>query len=350
MELYSLIIEMLEQGRPVAMARIINLKGSAPRSTGVSCILTDEGRLYGTIGGGSLEYQVQQKTIEIIKSKKSVLFEFTMGGEDVSDSQMLCGGEATIYIEPLTPDNSETLEVYRRLSRIRRNGQTGSLITRIATGTDAAVIGQRRLICKNGEEYGELEIPGQLVGTPGSGVARLRRENDSGSRVFFIEPFGLPDKVIIFGGGHVSTCLAPLLKPLGFSTTVVDDRREFANANRFPEADHIYAVSFNQVFDLFQTDSSTYIVIVTRGHKHDKEVLAESLRRPTAYIGMIGSRKKREAIYRALLEEGFTSSQLVAVYSPIGIDILSETPEEIAVSITAELIRVRAEKRSEANS
>lgn len=346
MNIYNLIAEMLGQGRFVILARIVNLKGSAPRSTGASCILTDEGKLFGTVGGGSLEHEVLRRARQIMKTKKSCLFEFTMLGEDVSDSQMLCGGKAMVYIEPLTPDNRETVEVYSNLSRMRHNGIAGSLVTLVKSGTDAVAAGQRLLISQSGEKYGKLDIPTHYVGIPGGGNPRLMETNGANGVGLFVEPFGQTDKVIIFGAGHISTCLAPLLKPLGFSTSVVDDRHEYANETRFPDADHVHAVPFKEAFKLLSVDSSTYIVIVTRGHAHDKEVLSESLRKPAAYIGMIGSRKKRETIYRALLSEGFLTTRLEDVYSPIGIDILSETPEEIAVSIAAELIRVRAERRA----
>jgi len=128
-----------------------------------------------------------------------------------------------------------------------------------------------------------------------------------------------------------------------FKTVVLDDREEFARKERFPAVDGIIVLaSFEQAFTNLDIDKDSYIVIVTRGHAHDKTVLAQALNTGAGYIGMIGSKSKRNAIYKALKEEGFTDKDIARVFSPIGLEILAETPEEIAVSITAELIKVRA--------
>ncbi|MFZ3046285.1 MAG: XdhC family protein, partial [Desulfatirhabdiaceae bacterium] len=138
---------------------------------------------------------------------------------------------------------------------------------------------------------------------------------------------------------------AILSKMIGFETVVLDDRPEFANRERFPEADEIRILSsFDCALDGLVIDGKGYIVILTRGHLHDKTVLGLALRKPARYIGMIGSRKKRDAIYRALEREGFSNDDLARVHSPIGLSIGAQTPAEIAVSIAAELIRVRRER------
>lgn len=151
----------------------------------------------------------------------------------------------------------------------------------------------------------------------------------------------------LFGAGHVSRQLARLTRMVGFRTVVLDDREEYANRERFPEADEI------RVLDRFENaltgseagisvNPNSFIVILTRGHSHDRTVLAQALGTPAGYIGMIGSRRKRDTIYRALLDEGFTEADLDRVHCPVGIDIGGETPEEIAVSIIAEMIQVRS--------
>jgi xanthine dehydrogenase accessory factor len=128
-----------------------------------------------------------------------------------------------------------------------------------------------------------------------------------------------------------------------FRTVVIDDRAEYANAERFARADRINVVpSFHQAFDGLDIDRDSFLVILTRGHLHDKTVLEQALKTDAGYIGMIGSRRKRDLIYRELLDKGFTSEDLGRVHAPIGLAIDAETPEEIAVSIVAELIQVRA--------
>jgi xanthine dehydrogenase accessory factor len=132
---------------------------------------------------------------------------------------------------------------------------------------------------------------------------------------------------------------------VGFRTVVLDDREEFADRGRFPWVDEIHVLeSFERAMDGLVINDESYLVLVTRGHAHDRTVLAQALRTTAGYIGMIGSRRKREAIYAALLEAGFTPRDLERVHCPIGLDIGAETPEEIAVSILAELIQMRARK------
>ncbi|MBU2578258.1 XdhC family protein, partial [Patescibacteria group bacterium] len=149
----------------------------------------------------------------------------------------------------------------------------------------------------------------------------------------------------IFGAGHISTFLSPLAKRVGFSVVVIDDRGEFANTERFPDADEIMVEPLSQSFDRIAVTPSSYIAIITRGHIHDHAVLKEALKQKPAYIGMIGSKRKREIIYQALIKEGTPKETLQKVHSPIGLAIGAETPEEIAVSIVAELIQERERLR-----
>jgi xanthine dehydrogenase accessory factor len=164
-----------------------------------------------------------------------------------------------------------------------------------------------------------------------------------GSGTFVLTELIAPEETVyLFGAGHVSRETAMLASRIGFETVVLDDRPEFANRERFPEADEIHVLSsYEQAMDNLVIDSRGYIVILTRGHLHDKTVLGQAVTTPARYVGMIGSRKKRDAIFRALAAEGISQNDLARVHSPIGLSIGAETPAEIAVSITAELIRVR---------
>jgi xanthine dehydrogenase accessory factor len=146
----------------------------------------------------------------------------------------------------------------------------------------------------------------------------------------------------VFGAGHVSRHIVPLAVTVDFKVVVIDDREEFADVCHFPDAKEVRQCLFEGVMESLAVDESSFLVIVTRGHMHDKNVLAQALRSKAGYIGMIGSDRKRKIIYEKLLEEGFTEEDLSRVHSPIGIDIGAETPEEIAISIVGELIKVRA--------
>jgi xanthine dehydrogenase accessory factor len=169
-------------------------------------------------------------------------------------------------------------------------------------------------------------------------------EVERGGPAIFAEPLEPPAVLYLFGAGHISTFVAPLAKMVGFQVSIIDDREEFANSKRFPNADEIIVCPFYDAFDRITINSSSYIAIITRGHMHDRDVLRKAMQTKSGYIGMIGSLRKRQIIYGSLMEEGISRQRLDQVSSPIGLDIGAETPEEIAVSIVAELIQERMHK------
>lgn len=163
----------------------------------------------------------------------------------------------------------------------------------------------------------------------------------------YIEPIVPTPRIFIFGGGHISLFVSKMSAMVGFQVVVVDDRPQFANKERFPEADEVIAEEFHFALPKLRVNRSTYLVIVTRGHSYDQEVLEWALGQEVKYIGMIGSRKKIQTVYKSLTEKGFTPDQLQRVHAPIGLAIGALTPEEIAVSIVAEMIQVCREKKGE---
>ncbi len=177
------------------------------------------------------------------------------------------------------------------------------------------------------------------------GAVRSPLVADLGERRCLIEPLGISGTLFIFGAGHVSQKLASLAKMVEFYTVVLDDRQEWANRARFETADEIRVPpSMERAFEDLGVDEDSSIVIVTRGHLGDKVVLARALETPAAYVGMIGSRRKRDLVYKELEGEGVKPEELARVHSPIGLSIGADTPEEIAVSIVAELIQERARR------
>ena len=161
----------------------------------------------------------------------------------------------------------------------------------------------------------------------------------------FVEAFKDSSQAYIFGGGHVALALDPVLRHVDFETTIIDDRAEYANPERFPDSVRtIVCDTFDHCFEEIddELDEDSFLIIVTRGHRGDLQVLRQALRKPHKYLGMIGSRHKNSILFEQLLKEGFTQEELDAVYTPIGLEIKSETPEEIGVSIAAEMILVRA--------
>ena len=162
-----------------------------------------------------------------------------------------------------------------------------------------------------------------------------------GDQEVFVEPLVHPGRLHLVGAGHVALATAQLAAFVGFEVVVMDDRAEFANTARYPQAREV------RVLDTFgdclaDLGPDDYVIIVTRGHMHDRDVLAQALRTRAGYVGMIGSRRKRDSIYTSLRGEGFTEADFNRVHCPIGIAIGADTPEEIALCIVAELVQIRA--------
>lgn len=159
----------------------------------------------------------------------------------------------------------------------------------------------------------------------------------------FVEEFGLETTAYIYGAGHVGLALEPILRYVNFQTVVLDDREDYANRERFPEATDVKVISdFKHAFESVETNENSYIVIVTRGHAGDYDVVKAALEQKNAYIGMIGSKKKNAVVFEKLRGEGFSEEDIARIHAPIGLPIQAETPEEIAISVVAEMIQVRA--------
>jgi xanthine dehydrogenase accessory factor len=340
------ISKYLQEGKKVILARIIKQMGSIPRAAGTQCIVLEDGSIKGTIGGGLLEHRVMERAKECLKKERSSMMHFELTGDEVAKTDMLCGGVADIYLETVFPGNAVAGEIFKRIGNFINEGRKGVLLTLVSDGIRPEDEKSRLLIEEDGSTTGAIGI------VPGEDKKRLAKfleiktpkltEIEKGKESIFIEPLMPYDILYLFGAGHVSTFVSSLASMVGFRVVVIDDRKEFANKERFKEADEIIVLPFSDVFEKINISSSCYIAIITRGHIQDLNVLREALKRSDGYIGMIGSKRKREKIYQALMEEGVSAERLRQVHSPIGLDIDAETPEEIAVSIVAELIRVRA--------
>ncbi len=345
---FSRLVETLKKHRTCVVARIIRHSGSAPRETGTRCIILEDGTIQGTIGGGLLEFKVIEASQKVFAERSSRVLPFRLSGKELAGTEMLCGGEVDVYIEALHYDNPSALAVLEAAAAAVEHKQRGRLVTLISEGISSMAPSCRLFIAADGSWVGNLDSVCDSQRLPFEKLQRIRHSSlaeINGTDAFiFVEPVGLPDVVYLFGAGHISTCIVPLARAVGFHVVVIDDRKEFANREHFPDADEIRVVSFGEAFNDITITPSSYVVIVTRGHQHDGVVLKNALLKSDGYIGMIGSKRKRETIYKTLLAEGFEARRLERVHCPIGIGIGAETPEEIAVSIVGELISVRRQQ------
>jgi xanthine dehydrogenase accessory factor len=310
-------------------------------------VVRSDDSIIGTIGGGILEARIQGMAREVFEHGSARIERFVLSAEDAGRMGMICGGQVEVLIHFVDGADPMNLELYRKLATALESGERGWLITKIPDGKAGRDTVVQVLAGGDGRLDGGLGLEGstkirELLGRAGSREPEI--VSDAEER-FLVEPLCRNGTVYIFGAGHISQKLAPLTSLVGFRTVVLDDREEFANRARFETADEVLVPSsFENALLGLDIDRDSYVVLVTRGHAHDKTLLAEALKTKAGYIGMIGSRGKRDAIYESLRREGFAPEVFERVHSPIGLSIDAETPEEIAVSIVAELIRARARK------
>ncbi|QTA91950.1 XdhC family aldehyde oxidoreductase maturation factor [Desulfonema magnum] len=339
------IYQMIENGESVVLATILSRVGSTPRTAGTKMLIRSDGKIIGTIGGGLVEAQVMKTAPEIFKSANAQVRIFDLTASENAESvDMICGGRLEILLELIEP-NPVNLEIFGNLLTFLQKRQKTLIVSALKTERGELKKVERCLLSDHGITHGDLSLSPSLSETLVKETEKERApvtvtlENQK----FVVEPYFTSGTVFLFGAGHVSQKVGFFSKMVDFRTVVLDDREEFANQDRFKDADEIIVLdSFEQALKELTIDKDSYVVIVTRGHNHDKTVLAQSLRTNAGYIGMIGSRQKRDTIYKALLSEGFTSEDLKRVHSPIGLSIGAETPHEIAISIISELIAARA--------
>jgi xanthine dehydrogenase accessory factor len=354
-DIYSEILKSLEKKEKVVLATIISRTGSAPRAVGARYLVRQDGSSVGSIGGGCVEAEVWQRAQETLEKGRGSILQFNLTAEQLAEGGLICGGNIDILIEPLTGGSSK---IYGEIKKIREKGGSAVLVTLVSVdGNVPQGEDTKALIKPSGEKTGSLlgskELEEEIRGNigvllkekkPNLITVEAGRVDSSHKRVeVLLEPILSEPTVYLFGAGHVSQQIAPLAKRVQFRVVVIDDREIFANRERFPEADEILVSGFEACFQQLSIDESSYVVIVTRGHLYDGFVLEQAVKTHARYIGMIGSKKKIHILYQNLMKKGIPKGTLERVYAPIGLNINSETPEEIAVSIVAQLIQVRGE-------
>ena len=339
-------IELLERGESFVQATILSSIGSTPRGAGSCMLVLGDGSIRGSVGGGALEGGIIKASPEIMKSKCARVIDVVLDGNDENAVDVICGGTAAVLVDYIDPGHSGHIEYFKALQSTLHAGVQARIVTvppvegSIATRCQCLMLAEGPPLGADGLDPAVIKA---IESRTGSYDAFTKLDSFD----VYLHSVGTDGIAYIFGAGHCGEKLAPVLATVGFGVVVIDDREEFANAERFPSADEIIVPEFmdNPLKDR-QFNSDSYIVIVTRGHAHDELVLRAALRTQAGYVGMIGSKRKREAIYEHMLSDGFTQSEIDSVYSPIGIPIDAETPEEIAISIAGEMIKARAKGRT----
>lgn len=340
--LWTHAIEELKQNHPIVWFTIVDEIGSTPRETGCHALMYHDGTVEGTVGGGYQEYLAWEAGKKSLQTKTSQLLHLNLhqGGKDPIGA--VCGGEVSVFCQYIDSSIEGVIPAMQTIEDAMTHHDTCHIWMDVTTpkawGMAVVLDGRDAILAGHWQDMRVLlENPSQEKALQRQGLYSLEHHH------IYHEILAHPERVIIFGGGHVSQALVPVLTEIGFSCTVVDDRKDYANRERFPLADECIVTDFQHLEETVTIDSSDYVCIMTRGHVADYEAQRYALLKKPCYIGVIGSRAKHHFVHEKLRAQGFTDEDISFCHGPIGLPISAITPAEIAISIAGELIAVRAQ-------
>ena len=358
-DIYSNLVHALNTKEHCAFATIIEATGSTPQVQGASAVFSVAGGLAaGTLGGGILEGKAHREAIRAIETRLPEIFEYTLKTDVTSEEGALCGGNVMILIDPLAARHRN---VFTELGKSLSDNKPGVMATFI-TGNDHSRVEITRMWIEasNGTlhlDAGHLQdYQDEVLSCLQDKSCRLIEvvpfksgETEQGIYLFLQPVYPMP-KLIVAGAGHVGKALTHLASLLDFEVTVIDDRKEYANPGNLPDAHHIIMKPVGKAMEKIDYGEDTYVVIVTHGHRDDADALRACIRSGAAYIGMIGSKRKIRVMRDEFLEKGWAyENEFDRVFAPIGLEIHSKTVQEIALSISAQLVQVRHQQEARIN-
>ena len=321
----------LKNGEELVLVTVIASSGATPRGAGARMLVGKNGRICGTIGGGAVEFKSEQLAKKVLEEKRSGEHDFSLTKNDVQNLGMICGGAVNVYFSYIPANDTYVLSIAEEAERRFAEGEDLWLLSEISDGG-------RLGLWSAAEGFFGLEAPEWTRDIMSRHPTRKKQDG----RDFYVEQINSSGKVYVFGCGHVAQELVPVLEHVGFRCVALDDRPEFANEKVMRGAEKVMLVDFENIGASVTIGTEDYICIMTRGHAYDTVVQAQALRTPACYIGVIGSKAKTAGVQRQLREQGFTDEDFKRITTPIGLDIKAETPAEIAISIAAQMIEVRA--------
>lgn len=325
--------ELAQAGVAGAMATVCSQHGSLPMARDAKLVVAADGRRWGTVGGGCTEADVAQQALAVAQSGMPSFAQHTLNADLAGDVGLSCGGTVELFLEPIVA-TPEMAALYGALADAADRRVAGTVVTAVDWS------GGPRKQARIGDEVIHVGARFETEldrAAPGSRAA-ARIDETLGA---LVEPLERVPRVIIFGAGHVGREIAKVAAGAGFYVLITDDREEFADPERVPWAHEVIAGDFRSVLDRLTLDADDYVLATTRGHSYDAEIVERTAGSSARYVGMLGSMRKRAVIFEALQQAGVPREALQRVRVPIGEAIGADTPAEIAVSVVAELIRVR---------
>ncbi len=346
-EVFEEATNQLNEKHPLVIATVVRTKGSTPQKPGAKLLVRNDGSGVGTLGGGCVEGDIWYAAKQLMKNRGSAeTIGYELNEEIAAQDGLVCGGTMFFLVDPIYEKGQEALFL-DEINSAYLGGEPVALASLVKTAPDIdAKLAGKLLIRADGSVEGTLGADNLNSEAIKYGIELMAYGNSKYVRSetgaeYFVEGYTTPPRIILCGGGHVSRAIYTFAVNLGFNLTVIDDREEFANNTRFPLGDVVVAENSAEGFRSVEINKNTFIVIATRGHRYDHVSLEAALNTSASYIGLLGSKRKTILIYEELLSKGVSIDRIKDVRAPIGLDINARTPEEIAISIMAEILMIR---------
>jgi xanthine dehydrogenase accessory factor len=346
-EVFREAVNLLEKDDQLVVATVIRTKGSTPQKPGAKLLVRKDGSGVGTLGGGCVEGDIWFAASQLMKRGGSAQYrEYQLNEDLAADDGLVCGGTMFFLIDPIYKPE-DYLDYAKEIEAAYRGEGAVAVANLIkpVPGSDVP-LGSKMFIREDGHTEGTLgDSDMDDAAKDKAFELMVHGKNEyiiaENGAEYFVEAFTTPPQLVICGGGHVSKSIAAHAKPLGFRLFITDDREEFANKQRFPEADMIVAKNPEEALKELPINPNTFIIVATRGHKFDNVALSAAAATSARYVGLMGSKRKTILIYEDLVRMGISLDRLQEIRSPIGLDISARTPEEIAISIIGEILMFR---------
>ena len=344
-EVFREAVNRLADDEPVVLATVVKTTGSTPQKPGAKLLVRKDGTGTGTLGGGCVEGDIWYAAKQLINDGTGAEYrEYELNEDLAADDGLVCGGTMYFLIDPVY--KPEDYLPFAREIEGAYSGQGAVALASVVKSSNNSKIGDKLFVRENGQTVGSIgDIKLNKSAVSNALELMIHGNNtyvvDPDGTEYFIEAYTTPPQLVICGGGHVSKAISSLAKPLGFRLFITDDRLEFANTDRFPEADIVINNTPEKSLLELPINLNTFIVVATRGHRYDNTALLAAANTNAKYVGLMGSKRKTILIYEDLLREGISIKRLAEIRSPVGLDIKARTPEEIAISIIAEVLMFR---------
>jgi len=331
-DVFQGMLAHMDRGECCVLVSAVGGEGSAPRKIQSHMLVSQLGRVCGTVGGGAVEGSSLARAAQLLKEKKSNLQTFELYEHARNDIGMICGGKVQVHFQFVHPHDMEIRKMISEACAALSEGRDAWLLINLTAHV---------LSVFDGSVVHGACVPDEFLSNMTASAQRCTLSQTE----YYIEQLSYSDRVYIFGGGHVAQALVPVLASVGFRCVIIEDREEFCRRELFPQAQDVQLLTQQEWEEKLHIEKSDCICIMTRGHQNDLACQAFALHTQAGYIGVIGSKRKVAFVNDQLREMGFDEQQIARIVTPIGLEIGAVTPAEIAISIAAQMIAHRASSR-----